>query len=209
MMNTNSKMFRKLKDPEYRRLFIAGQIKHGFSTQLRALRTKRDMTQKELAELAETTQTVISRIENNGAANLSVQSLLKIAYAFDVALVVRLEPIDKLINWVGGLSSEVMTPRPSQEILDEIEHKALSGEAIKEKRRTSARSAIFLDGVDKVPVINRAVKTEQMPRPRQIEFPFKAIKELPQITLKGKAGTGYSAHKLPTENTTSEQSKAA
>ncbi len=96
-MNINSKMFEKIKNLEYRRLFIAGQIKHGFSTQLRALRKERKMTQQDLAELAETTQTVISRIENNGAEKLSVQSLLKIANAFDVALVVRLEPIDKLI----------------------------------------------------------------------------------------------------------------
>lgn len=125
MMNTNSKMFQKLKDPEYRRLFIVGQIKHGFSNQVRALRKARNnMTQQKLAELAGTTQTVISRIEKNGAEKMSVQSLLNIANAFDVALVVRLEPIDKLADWVGGLSPETMTPQPSEEVLSEIERQS-------------------------------------------------------------------------------------
>lgn len=116
-------MFLKLKDKEYRRLFIAGQIKTGLAFQIRALRNARSMTQKDLAELTSTKQTVISRIENKGAARLSIQTLLKLADAFDVALVVRFEPIDELIDWADRLSPKAMAPLPSEEILAALEAK--------------------------------------------------------------------------------------
>ncbi len=145
-MNTriiNSKLFSKLTDKEYRRLFIASQINKGIPFQIRALRAAREMKQSDLAELAETTQTVISRIENKGASNLTVQTLVKLAEAFDVALVVRFEPIDKLIEWVDDLSPEKLSPEPSDKILaelrdslDEVPDEATSTQDIK---RTKVR----------------------------------------------------------------------
>lgn len=124
MINTTSNAFQKLKDRARRRRFISNQIKNGFAFQVRALRKGRVMTQQELASEAETTQALISRIEKNGAASLNVKTLQKIADAFDVALVVRLEPIDKLITWVDDLSPEAMAPRPSAKILAEMEAEA-------------------------------------------------------------------------------------
>src|SRR5687767_6026224 len=103
MIATTSQAFQKLKDTERRRRFIANQFKTGFAFQVRALRKARNMTQQDLAAEAETTQALISRIEKNGAATLSVKTLQKIAEAFDVALVVRLEPIDRLMDWVDNL----------------------------------------------------------------------------------------------------------
>jgi len=67
-------------------------------------------------------QTVISRIENGNAASLSIKTLLKLAAAFDVALVIRFEPIDRLVNWVDGLSADAMAPRPSAELITEAEN---------------------------------------------------------------------------------------
>jgi len=130
MISTFSPAFQKLKDLRRRRRFIANQIKNGFAFQVRALRKTRNMTQQELAHEAETTQALISRIERNGAANLSVKTLQKIADAFDVALVVRLEPIDRLLQWVDGLSPAAMSPRPSAEILAEMERSTVLGVAI-------------------------------------------------------------------------------
>lgn len=118
----NSNLLARLKDKKYRDTFIASQINRIIPFQIRALRAARDnMTQEELAERAETTQSVISRIQNKGAANLNIKSLLKLASAFDVALVVRFEPIDRFIDWVDDLSPEVMSPKPSEVVLAEIE----------------------------------------------------------------------------------------
>lgn len=125
----NSKLLVRLKDKKYRDLFIASQINKIIPFQIRALRAARNnMTQAELAEKAETKQSVISRIQRNGAANLNIKSLLKLASAFDVALVVRFEPIDGFIDWVDELSPEVMAPRLSKEIIMEIERKAMEQE---------------------------------------------------------------------------------
>ncbi len=126
-MNTNitdPNLFVRIKDKQRRDAFVLSQVNKGTSFQLRALRAARNYTQQKMAELAGTTQTVISRIENNGAGNLSVKSLLNLASALDVALVVRFEPIDKLINWVNDLSPEVLTPKSSEEIILELEKKS-------------------------------------------------------------------------------------
>lgn len=118
---TNSKLFSKLKDKKYRNLFIAGEVRRTVPFQLRALRSARTWTQADLGIEAEMPQTVISRIENGDAASLNIKTLLKLAAAFDVALVVRFEPIDRLVHWVDSLSPEVISPRPSAEVLDEME----------------------------------------------------------------------------------------
>jgi transcriptional regulator with XRE-family HTH domain len=126
MPNISSNAFQKLKDVKRRRRFIANQIKNAFAFQVRALRKAREMSQQELAKEAETTQALISRIERNGATNLSVKTLQKIADAFDVALVVRLEPIDRLLHWVDNLSPEAMAFPKSAQILAEMEAAAVS-----------------------------------------------------------------------------------
>src|SRR5215510_982255 len=116
----NSPLLSKLADRKYRNLFIASQVNKGIPYQLRALRATRGMTQTDLAERAGTTQTVISRIENTGAGNLSVKTLLKLAEAFDVALVVRFEPIDRFIAWLDKFSPDDISFETSEAILKSL-----------------------------------------------------------------------------------------
>lgn len=116
----NTKTLAKLKDKERRALFIAGQIKNGIAFQVRALRDKYGWTQAQLGNQVGMPQTVISRIENPSDSNLTIPTLLKLATAFDVALIVRFEPINRLIEWVENLSPEKMTPEPSEKILADL-----------------------------------------------------------------------------------------
>jgi transcriptional regulator with XRE-family HTH domain len=123
----NPNLVDKLKSKKYRDLFVASHINKLIPFQIRALRAARNnMTQEELATRADTTQSVISRIQNKGAGNLNIKSLLKLASAFDVALVVRFEPIDRFIDWVDDLSPEVMSPESSETILAEVERNTLA-----------------------------------------------------------------------------------
>ena len=126
MKITNSKLLSELKDKEYRDLYIEAHVDGGIPFQLRALRAKRGLSQEALAQLADTKQTVISRIESKGAGNLSVKTLLKLAGALDVALVVRFEPINKFLEHLADLSPEAMSPLASEEILSVMECKAES-----------------------------------------------------------------------------------
>jgi transcriptional regulator with XRE-family HTH domain len=143
MPSIYSRMFKKFKEKRYRDAFLASQIRRMIPKQIRATREAQGMTQQELAEAAHTKQTVISRIEKgNGSGNLTIKSLLNIASALDVGLVIRFEPIDRLIDWTENLSSDDFAPRKSEAILDEMEQAAantslpLNGSAIKAARGT-------------------------------------------------------------------------
>jgi transcriptional regulator with XRE-family HTH domain len=130
MPSIYSRMFKKFKDRRYRDTFLASQIRRMIPKQVRAIREAQEMTQQELADAAGTTQTVISRIEKgSGSGNLTIKSLLNLASALDVALVIRFEPIDRFIDWTEHLSSEDIAPRQSQTILTEMEQEATRVEA--------------------------------------------------------------------------------
>jgi transcriptional regulator with XRE-family HTH domain len=123
-------MFKRLKEKRFRDTFVAGEIRRLLPFQLRALRAAREWTQGELGERANMPQTVISRIENGNAGSLNIKTLVKLAAAFDVALVIRFEPIDRLLSWVDNLSPERMAPRQSAEILAEMERSATQDRAL-------------------------------------------------------------------------------
>lgn len=123
---TKSKLFSRLKDKRYRDIFNAGEVRRIVPFQLRALRAEREWTQAELGDKAGMPQTVISRIENGDAASLNLKTLLKLATAFDVSLVVRFEPVDRVLDWLDNLSPEVMSPRKAAEILAEMEAQSLT-----------------------------------------------------------------------------------
>lgn len=129
MPSIYSQMFKKFKEKRYRDAFLASQIRRMIPKQVRAIREAQEMTQQQLADAAGTTQTVISRIEKgSGSGNLTIKSLLNLASALDVALVIRFEPIDRFIGWTEHLSSEDIAPRQSQVILTEMEQEAVSAE---------------------------------------------------------------------------------
>jgi transcriptional regulator with XRE-family HTH domain len=105
-MTTNSEDFpprieltEKLTEEEYRHAFIATQIRRGLPFQIRAMREARGWTQKDLGEAAEIRQANVSRAENTRDEFLSFPTLLKIAKAFDVGLLVRFAPFSELEEW--------------------------------------------------------------------------------------------------------------
>jgi len=130
MPSIYSRMFKKFKDKRYRDAFLASQVRRMIPKQVRAIRDAQGMTQQELADAAHTTQTVISRIEKgSGSGNLTIKSLLNLASALDVALVIRFEPIDRLIEFTENLSSNDIAPRRSEATLAEMEQEAARAEA--------------------------------------------------------------------------------
>lgn len=102
-MNIKSSLMHELRDKEYRESFVASEISIGLPFQIRSLRKSRDLTQPELAEMAGMSQPRISEIETPGARNLSLDTLLRIAAAFDVALQVRFVSFGKLVGDSGSI----------------------------------------------------------------------------------------------------------
>ncbi len=104
-------LFSRLKTTKKaRELFVLGQIKTGIPFQVRAMRDAGKWTQEKLGKEAEMPQTVISRLENSRDAKFTLKTLLRIAAAFDVALVVRFVPFSELIKWVNDLSHQKLCP---------------------------------------------------------------------------------------------------
>jgi transcriptional regulator with XRE-family HTH domain len=100
------KLINELRDQEYREAFISEHIASGVPFQIKALRDQREWSQKELGKKANMLQARISVLEDPNYAKFNINTLKKIASAFDVGLVVRFVPFGELAEWELNLSSE-------------------------------------------------------------------------------------------------------
>lgn len=79
-----------LKDPKFRKAWEESEAEYQISRALIGKRIKEKISQKELAKRANTTQAVISRLENMNA-NPSLGLLQKIATALNLHLKIQLQ----------------------------------------------------------------------------------------------------------------------
>jgi predicted transcriptional regulator len=79
-----------LKDSEFSSAWVENEFTYEVSRQLIALRLKRGMTQKDVAQKVGTTQSVIARIEN-GEQNISIKTLSKLAEALKANVKIELQ----------------------------------------------------------------------------------------------------------------------
>ena len=106
-VNTNLTLMKRLmKSKEHRKAFVASQIKIGIPFQIRALREKRGQSQQEVATAAGMLQPRISAMESPGYGSLNLDTLQRIAAAFDVGLVVRFAPFSELMKWSETFSAD-------------------------------------------------------------------------------------------------------
>lgn len=105
-VTSKKKLLNRLRNKEFRDAYGAEHVKTSVPLQIRTLRDSREWTQARLAQEAGTTQTVISRLEDPNYGNLSINSLLKLASAFDVALLVKFVPFSRLLREFRDVSPE-------------------------------------------------------------------------------------------------------
>ena len=97
-MNTKSLLAEELRSKPYRDAFVAAQIRIGLPMQCRSLRESREWTQPQLAESSGMSQPRISELERPGERKPNLDTLLRLASAFDVALQVRFVPFSQLVD---------------------------------------------------------------------------------------------------------------
>jgi len=95
----------KLLDKEYRDTFVSEQINTGLAFQIRAMREARSWTQSELGNKAKMAQSRISLMEDANYSRFSLNTLKRLASAFDVALIVRFEPFSSSVEYFTRLDS--------------------------------------------------------------------------------------------------------
>jgi transcriptional regulator with XRE-family HTH domain len=120
-VNTQSSLAEQLKNKEYRDAFVASQLRIGLPMQCRALRESRELTQPQLAEAAGMSQPRISEIERPGERKPNLDTLLRLASAFDVALQVRFVPFSKLIDDDDAIHFDSFYVEPFDEDMSRLE----------------------------------------------------------------------------------------
>ena len=123
-MSTKKTMERLKKSKEHRAAFVASQINIGLPFQIRSLRKQREWEQKRLADEAGMLQPRISAIESPGYGNLTLETLKRLAAAFDVALIVRFAPFSELIRWSDRFSPDDFKVLGFENEVDSIESSA-------------------------------------------------------------------------------------
>jgi transcriptional regulator with XRE-family HTH domain len=87
--------------------YIRAKLNVLIPSQIRALRLRREnMTQKELAELAQMAQPRISAMERPGATKFNIETLVRLASAFKVGLRVEFVPFSEMLNWENEFSQD-------------------------------------------------------------------------------------------------------
>lgn len=80
-----------LKEPGFAKSFEQETNKLRIAVKIAECRERKGMTQKDLAEKLNTTQSVVSRLENASYENYSIRTLRKIADALQCELVIDLK----------------------------------------------------------------------------------------------------------------------
>ena len=80
---------KKLNEPEFKKEWDKLELRYAVIRQLIKIRNTYNLSQSQLAEKLNTTQSVISRIEN-GTVNIGIDFLDKLARAFDKKVKIRL-----------------------------------------------------------------------------------------------------------------------
>lgn len=99
----------RFKSKDYRTSFMSTRVRSSIASQIRELREASRMSQSELAERIGTRQSAVSRLENTEYGRASVQTLLDVATALDVALVVKYVSYEEFLFQHGNVKPSALS----------------------------------------------------------------------------------------------------
>jgi transcriptional regulator with XRE-family HTH domain len=105
-LQSKDSLHRKLADKRFRKTFISSRIAQTLGMQVRVMRQRLDLSQKDLARALGTSQNAIYRLESPKAIRPNISTLERIAEYFDVGLVVRFAPFSEIADWTLNLAPE-------------------------------------------------------------------------------------------------------
>jgi transcriptional regulator with XRE-family HTH domain len=123
-MSEKSQLISRLKgSAASRSSYIRAKINVLIPAQLRALRLKRSWTQDELAREADMKQSRVSAIERPGAVNFNMETLIRLAAAHKVGLVVKFVPFSELLRWENRFNQDSFDVVPIDKDMEFIAEK--------------------------------------------------------------------------------------
>jgi transcriptional regulator with XRE-family HTH domain len=138
-MNSKSSLVNELRDKQYRHAFVKSQLRIGLPFMCRSLRESRGWTQPELAKEAGMSQPRISEIERPGERNLNLETLLRLAEAYDVALQVSFVPFRTFVDDSDAIRLDSFSVKPFEDDLADLEAEELWNRAQDRRRQILAR----------------------------------------------------------------------
>lgn len=115
-----------MRNHEVRHARIEAEAANYIASQIRVIRQQRGMTQAALAKKLKTTQTAVSRLEDPSYGRYSVQLLLAVGKALDVALLVKYVPFNKLLTETHVVREETFALESIEEELAHIQYFTIS-----------------------------------------------------------------------------------
>lgn len=108
MSNLPNSIRQRLQNRAYREAFVAEGVRNWVALQIRRLREARGMSQAEFGQFIGKPQSVVSRLEDPDYGRLSVSTLLDVAAALDIALLVQFVDHEQFLLRTGDLTSTAM-----------------------------------------------------------------------------------------------------
>ena len=106
-LSGKSKLQMLLTDVDYRASYLRAKLAVNIPSQIRALRRRQDdMTQIELAEKAGMLQSRISTMERPGSVKFNIETLIRLAAAFRVGLLVKFVPFSEVVKHENSFAQD-------------------------------------------------------------------------------------------------------
>jgi transcriptional regulator with XRE-family HTH domain len=160
-LTTISRIGEKLRNPEYRKAFVVSQINVGIPFQLRALMKARGWTQEQLAEKTGMLQPRISGLMKPGKTRPNIETLRRVAEAFDCGLLVRFAPFSELARWSEHFDPESFSVPSFADDVGFVEHRPQGSAAAFQKTQQQS-----LEDVQRSPrndLVVKSVRGRQAP----------------------------------------------
>jgi transcriptional regulator with XRE-family HTH domain len=141
MSESRDMLREEFQDKEYRQTYAEDFLNTKIATQIRVLREQRGWTQAELADMIGTKQAGVSRLENVNYSGWKIETLKKIARAFDVVFNAGFESFGKLLDEAEEFSREALE-KPSFEH-DPDWHEREEASAIMEATVTTSTDSLW------------------------------------------------------------------
>lgn len=107
-MSEKSELINKLKtNKKTRQSYVRAKINVNLPSQIRALRLKQKMKQEDLAREAEMMQPRISAMERPGATKFNIETLIRLAAAFKVGLVVKFVSFSEMLRSENEFNQDI------------------------------------------------------------------------------------------------------
>ena len=120
----NLKSFRK---KAFRDSYISGRARTSIALQIQGLREHLGLNQEKFAKKIGKPQSAVSRLENTGYGRVSVQTLLDIAEALDIAIVIKFTSFDEFLRQHGDVSPSALAVETYDETIERITNMVMLG----------------------------------------------------------------------------------